>query len=69
MGVTRTPSPPADLDHDQLARDAIRVLIENWQVMPPSPPAASIPISGAGIRPSSRSASSTSPRSALQWSC
>ncbi|MCE3276982.1 MAG: hypothetical protein K0R13_2837 [Propionibacteriaceae bacterium] len=29
MVVTRT-APVADLDHDQLAREAIRVLIENW---------------------------------------
>ena len=30
MVVTRTTPPAADLDHDQLARDAIRGLIENW---------------------------------------
>src|SRR5688500_7717835 len=30
MVVTRTRPAAADLDHDQLARQAIRVLIENW---------------------------------------
>ena len=30
MVVTRIRSPTTDLDDDQLARDAIRVLIENW---------------------------------------
>jgi hypothetical protein len=30
MVVTRTAPAVADLDHDQLAREAIRVLIQNW---------------------------------------
>ena len=30
MVITRTPSLAPELDHDQLARNAIRVLIENW---------------------------------------
>ena len=68
MVVTRTAASTAHFDHDQLARDAIRVLIENWHGHATVPSRSLYPHQWSWDSAFIALASSTLP-SAPRWSC